>query len=576
MDARLLPMGHSALLVEVPDTGSALALRAQIAARVAAAEGVWTAVDHLVVGARTVLVVLADPAPADDVARACLVVAEGVDASASRGLTDAASTGRVVEVPVRYDGPDLDEVAALTGLTPQEVVRAHTGVPWRVGFGGFAPGFAYLVGGDPRLRVPRRHEPRTTVPAGSVALAGEFSGIYPHDSPGGWRLLGSTQVVLWDAERDPPALLAPGDAVHFVEDRSPAPSPTPTLPPSPPPTLPPSPPPTPIERAIRPLSGRTDRSLDQGDGVMTGTAGLTGVARGLEVLATGPLTLVEDLGRPGLADAGVGRSGAADPAAYLLGLRLVGHHPARGAAHEGAASPASLEVTLGGLSVRARGDLLVALTGAPCPATVDGRPVPHAAPIALGHGQVLTLGSPAAGLRTWLAVRGGIDVPPVLGSRSIDTLARVGPRVPAEGDVLPVGRAPRGLPHVELAPHAPPAAGMVVLDVVPGPRADWCAVGDLDALTWTVSSRGNRVGIRLEGNQIRWKRRYAARELPSEGMVVGAVQVPPGGEPVVFLADHPVTGGYPVVAILTPDAVALATQLRPGQAVRLRWSPAAR
>lgn len=118
-------------------------------------------------------------------------------------------------IPVTYDGPDLVEVARLTGLTVDEVVAAHTGTPWRVAFGGFAPGFAYLVGGDPRLQVPRRETPRTSVPAGSVGLAGEFSGVYPRASPGGWQLIGRTDAVMWDVDRDPPALLAPGATVRF-------------------------------------------------------------------------------------------------------------------------------------------------------------------------------------------------------------------------------------------------------------------------------------------------------------------------------------------------------------------------
>jgi len=122
-----------------------------------------------------------------------------------------------VEVPTRYDGPDLDHVADLTGLTPVEVVRAHTGTPWQVAFCGFAPGFAYLVGGDPRLRVPRRREPRTSVPAGAVGLAGEFSAVYPRSSPGGWQLIGRTEVTVWHTEREPPALMRPGMLVRFAE-----------------------------------------------------------------------------------------------------------------------------------------------------------------------------------------------------------------------------------------------------------------------------------------------------------------------------------------------------------------------
>ena len=126
-----------------------------------------------------------------------------------------------VVIDVVYDGPDLAGVAELLGMNVQEIVAAHTGRPWRVGFGGFAPGFAYLVDGDPRLAVPRRTEPRTRVPAGSVALAGEFSGIYPRESPGGWQLIGRTDAVLWDIDRDPPALLTPGTWVQFRSAVSP-------------------------------------------------------------------------------------------------------------------------------------------------------------------------------------------------------------------------------------------------------------------------------------------------------------------------------------------------------------------
>ncbi len=532
MEARLLPMGESAWLVEVADTSAALALRARLA------DLDRELVEHLVVGARTVLVVLRDPGRRGDVGRACLELAADADVLERRNETEP------VEVAVRYDGADLDEVARLTGLSRAEVVEAHTGTTWRVGFGGFAPGFAYLVGGDPRLRVPRRADPRTRVPAGSVALAGEFSGIYPQDSPGGWQLLGTTDTVLFDVHRAPPALLTPGMTVRFVD------------------------------------AGSTGAPPDAGSpsdrrGELTAPDTLPATRRpeaqrSLEVLATGPLTLVEDLGRPGLADVGVGRSGAADPAAYLLGLRLVGH--VVDGDDEGEPAPASLEVMLGGLAVRARGDMVVALTGAPCPADVDGRPVAHAAPVLLADGQVLTLGTPSAGLRTWLAVRGGIAVPPVLGSRSTDTLSGLGPAVPAVDDVLPVGAAPRTFPVVDVAPHDPGAPdGLVVLEVDPGPRVDWCDLTDLDTDVRTVSARSNRVGIRLEGRAIRRQPAYEDRELPSEGLVAGAVQVPAGGEPVVFLADHPVTGGYPVVAVLTPEALARAAQLRPGQPVRLAW-----
>jgi KipI family sensor histidine kinase inhibitor len=138
-----------------------------------------------------------------------------VDNTAVAAALDPLDRQPDVVIDVTYDGEDLDEVARLAGMSTAEVVAAHTAAPVRVGFGGFAPGFAYLIGGDERLHVPRRAEPRTRVPAGAVALAGEFSGVYPRESPGGWQLIGRTDAVLWDLDRDPPALLRPGMWVQF-------------------------------------------------------------------------------------------------------------------------------------------------------------------------------------------------------------------------------------------------------------------------------------------------------------------------------------------------------------------------
>lgn len=208
---RLLPMGDSALLLETDDIDAVLAIAAVLAPLVDAGHGVWSDVDDLVPAARTLLVVTRPTTDLDALGRAL------IDAARGAGRAAPLADQRVVEISVRYDGPDLDEVAGLTGLAPDEVVAAHTGTAWRVGFGGFAPGFAYLVGGDPHLAVARRAEPRTRVPAGSVGLAGEFSGIYPRESPGGWQLIGTTDVAVWDVDRRPPALLTPGTTVRFVE-----------------------------------------------------------------------------------------------------------------------------------------------------------------------------------------------------------------------------------------------------------------------------------------------------------------------------------------------------------------------
>ncbi|WP_392543600.1 allophanate hydrolase subunit 1 [Oryzobacter telluris] len=219
LTVEVLPVGAGGLLLEVADLEAVLVLASALRAAAAEGAGPWSSVTDVVPAARTVLLATTEGADLAALRASVLALCDSVRVGYGSGPADGSGTApksHEVEVPVVYDGPDLDDVAARTGLTRAEVVAAHTGTPWRVAFGGFAPGFAYLVGGDPRLVVPRRASPRASVPAGSVGLAGEFSGVYPRASPGGWQLLGTTDVVLWDADRDPPALLAPGSTVRFV------------------------------------------------------------------------------------------------------------------------------------------------------------------------------------------------------------------------------------------------------------------------------------------------------------------------------------------------------------------------
>jgi biotin-dependent carboxylase-like uncharacterized protein len=285
-----------------------------------------------------------------------------------------------------------------------------------------------------------------------------------------------------------------------------------------------------------------------------------GTDRGLEVLAAGPLTLVQDLGRVGLAAVGVGRSGAADRSAFRLGARLLAQPY----------TAAALEVTFGSLSLRARGDVMLALTGAPAPADVDGRGVGYHGPFALADGQILTLGTPQVGLRTYVSVRGGVDVPPVLGSRATDTLSGLGPAPVRTGDIVQVGPPPADFPNVDQAPNAAVSGETLVLHALRGPRDDWLADAEaLAATEWTTSSRSDRIGIRLDGEPLLYHASRTGKELPSEGVVRGSIQAPPGGEPVVFLADHPVTGGYPVVAVVVDEDIDKAAQAVPGQQIRI-------
>lgn len=277
----------------------------------------------------------------------------------------------------------------------------------------------------------------------------------------------------------------------------------------------------------------------------------------LTVLDPGPLTTVQDLGRRGFAHLGVPRSGALDMEAARYANRLVGNPP----------EAAVLETTLGGVVVRASGPTCVAVTGAPAAVTVDGRPKPFSEPVILKAGGTFAVGAAVSGLRSYVAFSGGVDAPRVLGSRSTDTLSGLGPPRLTSGTQLPLGE-PSGSPHGVDVPVVLRYPDSVRVRVVLGPRHDWFAEDALDRLareTYTVSAHSNRVGVRLEGPPLP---RRETGELPSEGLVLGAIQVPASGQPLVFLNDHPTTGGYPVVGVVVPDDLGVCAQLRPGTAVR--------
>ena len=494
-----------------------------------------------------------------------------------------AASGEIVEIPVNYDGEDLAEVARLTGLSPEGVVNAHTGQLWTAAFGGFAPGFAYLVGEDHVLDVPRRDTPRTAVPAGAVALAGGYSAVYPRKSPGGWQLIGHTSTVMWDLDRADPALIRPQDRVRFVPARESlaAASESPAL----------------HTEGLQPEQAGTQ----QGPAAQQQSAPLTAdesqqsgiTASALEVVSPGLRSLLQDLGRPGLGDLGVSASGAMDQPAARQANRLVGN----------GSGDAVIENLFGSLVLRARGDQVLAVTGARVELTISpaGRRPTQDAPFALLDGETLALGPAIDGLQAYAAVRGGIEVEPVLGSRSTDTMSGVGPPPLAAGSVLPVGRTTNR--HVVGAAEPSAlrvAAGEVAtLRITAGPRDDWFGPAGLGRLTgqkWLASSASDRIGLRLElpGNKDADNEtgndgdrangtdsakgpavaapaplaRIRDGELKSEGVVAGSLQVPPSGLPVLFLADHPVTGGYPVIAAVVPEDLPVAAQLPPGTTIR--------
>lgn len=280
----------------------------------------------------------------------------------------------------------------------------------------------------------------------------------------------------------------------------------------------------------------------------------------LEVVRAGALTTVQDLGRPGHAHLGAPRSGALDEPAHRLANRLLGNP----------ADAATLETTLTGCAVRALRPAVAVVTGAPCPVTVDGRPAPWGTPVRLRTGAVLAAGTVTHGLRSYLGFAGGVDAAPVLGSRATDLLTGLGPEPLADGSLLRLGTPPRTPPAAAYAApwSAPPRE--LVLPFRYGPRADWFTPGARHTLTtggYRVTAAANRIGLRLTGPPLE---RARDGELPSEGMALGALQVPPEGRPVLFLADHPVTGGYPVIGVVPEEALAAAAQAPPGTPVRFR------
>lgn len=493
-------VGTRALLVDLPDLGTAMAWHAHLTDSPLAGQR------DVVAAARTVLVVLDAPSAA----RVALEQLSTLEPSSS------ATTGepRTVTVDVVYDGPDLGAVAEILGTSTDAVIDHHTSTTWTGAFGGFAPGFTYCVGQDVPS-IPRRDSPRTEVPSGAVGLAGEFSAVYPRESPGGWQLIGTSATAVWDATAEHPALIRPGDRVAYRATREKVEVET-----TPDHTK------TPTEPAV---------TLDD----------------------VGILTLLQDAGRPGHGSLGVTASGAADMASAGVANDVVGNR----------AGAAVLE-NIGGLSLTARQDTVVAVTGAQAPVTVDGRPAALATPVLLTEGSVLTVGEAQKGLRSYVALRGGVGdsgADEVLGSLATDVLSGLGPAPLTAGTQLSVGA------HA----HRPTRAGSNplrvpdVLRVVPGPRDDWFA-GGAGALTdseWSVSAKSNRVGVRLSGGALQ---RAENSELPSEGMVAGSVQVPPDGQPVLFLRDHAVTGGYPVIATVIPEDLDAAAQLSPGATVTFK------
>ncbi len=462
-------------------------------------------------------------------------VEDAVQAALTRCGHDAEPAPHTVTVPVCYGGacgPDLDDVARHAGMSAEEVIRRHAACTCDCAALGFLPGFPYLTGLDPLLATPRRATPRTSVPGGSIGIAGAQTGIYPVSSPGGWNIIGQTPLVLFDPSAQPPARIQPGDRVRFV-------------------------PVTPEEFI---------RLAENSPGLRSSKA--VSPVHGARVIEPGLLTTVQDIGRWGMQAQGVPVSGAMDPHALAIGNILVGNDP----------GCAALEITLSGPTLLMDTDAVVALTGADMAFAVNGISMPSWTAVAVRAGDTVSTGTVAgASCRAWLCFAGGIDVPAVLGSRS--TLLRgafggIDGRALRAGDVLPLS-VPSPAAQT-LDGFSCPAALRSVLDpglpipVVPGPQHRSLTAAEQKVFVdsvWVVSADSDRMGCRLEGPSLRL---HGGADVISEVVPPGSVEITGSGRPVVMLADHQTTGGYVKPFVAATAALGALAQKAPGDRVWFR------
>ena len=524
--ARISPFGDRALLVETDDVASAHRLAEAVRAERDGGH-LPGPVDEVVVGFATVLVVFGPDPDAPRIEDSAAWIASIVDDMDS-GTSEDSPPATSHLLPVVFDGADLEEVAGLIGSTPRQVIELVVGAHLEVAFVGFAPGFPYLTGlPDELAALPRRPTPRTSVPAGSVAVAGGFASVYPRSTPGGWHLLGRTAETLFDPVTPPHSLVAPGDRVRFVEvavDEAPA---------------------------TRDLSTR-HRPL------LTATT-----ANSLVVLDPGLCSFVQDAGRPGVGGLGVPRAGAADPRALELVNRLLGNLPGAAAIECTATGPRLQVVGAGHLSVVGPGSGTVEVL-------VDGRAVPDCTVVPVGDGQIVSVGRVRHGLRAYVGIAGGVCTPELLGSRSSDVLSGLGPGPLRAGDHLSRGPAGRARGRLRVAPR-PVDGRTVTVRLLPGPRADdgnASADPHLDLLVstpWIVGPEADRIGLRLSAAD--GSTALGPPPGTSTPMITGAVQLPPDGRPIVLLPDHATVGGYPVIACVITADLRILGQLAPGDRV---------
>ncbi|NLS09637.1 carboxyltransferase domain-containing protein [Nesterenkonia sp. MY13] len=480
-----------------------------------------------------------------------------------------------IDLEVNYTGADLHAVAEAVGMSVEALINWHSSTTWIAAYAGTRPGLVAATPeqliGRKRLRkaeippmVPRKTE-AAALPAGSVALADQLSTSCPMEHTADWQIIGHTNAALWDPHRSQPALLYPGDRIRYRAV-------TETI-------------------TVSPPSCPAPPKLADTDAV-------------IEVLNTGAQTLIQDLGRPGRRHQGLSRSGAADTPALRQANQLVGNDDAA----------AGFEVLYGGLELTVHQTSVLAVTGAEAPLTVhsrqpnehrsnmalngtgggpseeetgipaaeDTREVPLRAPFWMFPGERLRLGTPATGIRNYLAISGGLAAPTALGSSATDIRSGMGPAPVAAGDRFGLLGAPSGFVGIaDVAPTSLPAAqGPTTLRFIPGPHDHLFAakntptgIATLQTGCWEVDTDSNRVGLRLNRPETESSPRLSPpAEIPqqAEPLVRGAIQIQPEAGPLLFLTDHPVTGGYPVLGVVVREDLGLAAQLPPGTGIRFQ------
>ncbi len=460
----------------------------------------------------------------------------------------------VVELPVLYGGeagPDLETVAEHCGLTPQEVIRIHSSRDYLIYMLGFIAGFPYLGGMDERIAAPRLSEPRVRIEGGSVGIAGNQTGVYPVASPGGWQLIGRTPVKLYDADREKPVLLEAGQYVRF----------------------------RPVDEAeYRRIEEENGSASDRGSEAEAATG--VDSRPGLRVVSGGFLTTVQDMGRYGYQETGMAVSGVMDTCSATLANLLVGNPE----------NEAVLEITMMGPALEFTRDNIIALTGGDLGAELDHEPLPRYQAVLVRAGQAVSFAGLRSGSRAYLAFAGGLDIAPVMGSRSTNLKAKLGGfkgRKLAAGDEIGFAAPKTALPNMnsrkisynELREILQPGAGgtperdpegICTLRVVMGPQDDCFTEQGIRTFlnsVYTVSNECDRMGCRMEGDPIEHKN---GADIITDGISFGAVQVPAHGRPIVMMADHQTTGGYTKIACVISADLPVLAQCRPGSKVRFR------